>query len=450
MFEQLVLTRVRELIPSGVPVLCALSGGADSVALTLALCALREKAEIGGVICAHFNHGLRGRDSDADQEFCARLCDKLGVPLYTGRAGNISGGEADYRRLRYDFLIKTALEQDTSYIATAHTADDNAETLLLNLTRGTGLDGLSGIPAIRRTRLGVHIVRPMLDVSRSGVLEYLKKAGRDFRDDKSNHTGAYRRNRIRHNVIPELKKENPNLIEAMSRAAGLIKHDREYLEEQAALAHEEITVSAGTISVKGLLSLHPSLSGRVIRQICESAIGGPLELSARHIGAVMALCASGPSAVANLPRGLTARRIYDCLRIENTSENSTFAPVEIGFGQTVSLDGTGLWASWTKNPKKVNNLVYSFSLSSDTIDCGLIIRPRISGDSIRIAGRGHTKTLRRMFIDGKIPKHERPRVPVLADGGGAVAAGGFGVAERCSPKAGDPGTTLQIYREDGT
>jgi tRNA(Ile)-lysidine synthase len=448
---ELILTRLKTLFKPCSSVLCALSGGADSVAMTLALHALREKADISGIVCAHFNHGLRGADSDADQEFCVKLCDKLNLPLYIGAVTCLRGGEAEYRRLRYDFLIKTALDNSIPYITTAHTSDDNAETLLLNLTRGTGLDGLTGIPAIREGRGvtqtgGVYIIRPLLDVTRSDVLAYLQKCGQGFRDDNSNRTDAYRRNRMRRHIIPELQKENPKLLETLSHTIELLKRDGEYLNEQAAIALDTVTISENTISVNALLSLHLSLSGRVIKQMCERANGAPLELSSRHINAIMSLCLSGPSALLNLPHGLTARRIYDGLRIEKSVCNVTFAPVKIDFGQTVLLDGLGLWAAWTKKLKKINNLVYSFSLSSDTIECGLTIRPRLSGDFIRLAGRSHSKSLRKLFIDAKIPKHERSGIPVLADDIGVVAVGGFGVDKRCFSDGDE--TILQIYREE--
>jgi len=476
MLEILVFDRIKALLPPRSSVLCALSGGADSVAMTLALCALREKMDINGVSCAHFNHGLRGADADADQDFCAKLCKRLELPLFIGtaaqtpggyggvlpriaRQGTCPGSEAEYRRLRYDFLIKTALEQNISYVVTAHTSDDNAETLLLNLTRGTGLDGLTGIPAIRQTRDGVYIIRPMLDVMRSGVLEYLQNSDQDFCDDASNRTDIYRRNRIRHHIIPELQKENPRLLESLSHTSELLKRDREYLDEQATLALKAITIShpaargcgliyEGAVSAKNLSSLPSALSFRIIKQMCESANGAPFDLSYKHIDAVLSLCNAGPSAVLNLPCGLTARRIYDNLRIEKAMHEFAFTPVRIDFEQTISLDRIDLKASWTKKPKKINNLVYSFLLSSDTIEGGLTIRSRLSGDFIRLAGRNHSKSLRKLFIDAKVPKHERSGIPILADDTGVAAVGGFGVDERCSPKSDDAGTFLQIYREE--
>lgn len=434
------------LLPPKSFVVCALSGGADSVAMTRALFSLREALEISGIACAHFNHGLRGEASDGDQSFCEELCRMLDIPLYTAKANlNPSdlGGEAEYRRLRYDFLTKTAAEHGMTHITTAHTSDDNAETLLLNLVRGTGLGGLTGIPATRSAG-DATLIRPLLTVSRTEVLEYLDRIGQTYRDDATNHTDEYRRNRIRRHVVPELLKENPRLLETLSRTSKLLKRDLEYIEEQAATAYKTIKIAPNTVSVKGLNALPLSLSTRVVRLMYEEASGG--ELSSKHVDAVLALCNAAPSAKTNLPREMLARRVYDSLYIEKTTAEVTFKPVKIMLGQTILLEGTGLTACWSEKPKKINNLVYSFSFNSDTIDGELTIRPRLDGDSLRIAGRGCTKTLHSLFVEKKIPKHERNKIPVLADKKGVVAVCGFGVDERCALNGN--ATTIQFYREE--
>ena len=216
------------LLPRSGVLLCAVSGGADSVYL---LHKLRELAgETGYVLeCAHFNHCLRGAESDRDEDFVRGLCEALGIRAHFGRgevaafAARMGLGEEDAaRRLRYAFLEETADKIGAIAIATAHTADDNAETMLLNLARGAGLRGLCGIPE-RRGR----IIRPMLGVTRREVEEYLAERGITHVEDSSNARDDYARNRIRHRAVPALLSVNPEFAQAAGRAAVLLRRDPE-------------------------------------------------------------------------------------------------------------------------------------------------------------------------------------------------------------------------------
>ena len=447
----------QSLLTRGAAVLCALSGGADSTAMVRVLHALRETLDIGGFAAAHFNHRLRGAESDGDREFCVRLCEKLDIRLFCGEddvAGEAKrlgmGTEAAGRRMRYAFLTETAAANGFTHIATAHTAADNAETILLNLTRGSGLTGLTGIPPSRPAGNGARIVRPMLAATRDDELEYLAGLGQDYRIDGSNLGDGYRRNRIRSRVIPYLREENPALFATLTRMSELLRSDMEYLEHSAELAAEAITTAPNTVSASRLHGLPAAIAGRAVRLMCKNALarGGVPDISEKHVAAVLKLCESSPGAEAHLPFGLVARRIYDDISIKKGAPPAAFLPVAIAFGQTVNIPELGLMASWSEKPKKVNNLVYSFALNSDTIRSGLTVRPRKEGDSVRLAGRKGTKTLQNLFVDGKIPRHERGTVPVLSDETGIVAVGGFGTAARCAPRENGGDTSFQIYGEE--
>ena len=192
-----------DAIAHGARVLCAVSGGVDSMYLLYRMAELA--AQRGFVVgCAHFNHGLRGAESDRDEAFVRAQCEKLGVPFYAGRGDVTSvrgmGTEAAARELRYAFLTQCAAEHGYDWIATAHTADDNAETLLLNLARGCGLRGLTGIPPQRGKYL-----RPMLDTTRAQAEAYLTAHAIPHVEDSTNASDAYARNRVRHHAVPALE-----------------------------------------------------------------------------------------------------------------------------------------------------------------------------------------------------------------------------------------------------
>ena len=234
------LTTEYAMLPTGGHVLCAVSGGADSVCL-LHLLKGRAEAEGFALTAAHFDHGLRGEDSRRDAAFVEQLCRDWGVPCVTG-SGDVAaearrrgaGIEETARDLRYTFLEQTADRVGAGVIATAHNADDNVETLLLHLVRGSGLQGLTGIPP-RRGRL----VRPLLTTPRAEIEAYLEAHGLPHVEDASNADPAFARNKLRHQVLPLLRDLNPRLEESLGEAIGRLRADNDYLNAQAANAARE-------------------------------------------------------------------------------------------------------------------------------------------------------------------------------------------------------------------
>jgi len=212
-----------------VHVVVAVSGGADSVALSRALAALRAQATVsaGGLIIAHFQHGLRGAESEADCEFVQQLAADLRLPCEVGRAaaGSLTqpgsaGIEEAARDARYRFLTQTAAKHGARYIATAHTRDDQVETILHRMLRGTGLAGLAGIPRTRRLSELTTLIRPMLTITRTEVEDYLRELGQPFRNDASNTDTSFTRNRLRHELLPQLARDyNPQVSAALLRLA---------------------------------------------------------------------------------------------------------------------------------------------------------------------------------------------------------------------------------------
>ena len=221
-----------------VTVLLAVSGGADSVALLRGMCALRSGGE-GRLIVAHFNHRLRQSESDDDEAFVVQLCRTLDVPCHVSRAesaGSIhrgSGLEASARETRYQFFRSMALEQGARYVATAHTADDQAETVLHRIVRGTGLAGLAGIPRTRILCPAVALIRPLLVFRRAELIAYLESLGQSFRRDASNANHQFTRNRIRGDLLPRLARDyNENVVEALLRLAALAAEAQNVIDTQ--------------------------------------------------------------------------------------------------------------------------------------------------------------------------------------------------------------------------
>ena len=390
-----------QMVCDGDRVVCAVSGGADSVALLFALYLLREKLNIT-VAAAHFNHGLRGEESQRDEDFVRNLCDRLDIPLQVGSAQVTPGKkglEAAARDARYAFL--NTLE---GKLATAHTANDNAETVLMHLVRGTGLKGLGGIAPVNG-----RLIRPMLDITRNEVLAFLQEYNLSFVEDSSNQTDDFLRNRLRHNVIPLLEQENPRLAETMSATAQRLRLDEDYLSNQT---HQQLP------GVSVLRKLHPAIRSRTISNFLES--NGIRESEGKHIALVEQLIFSEkPSARTSLPGGLMVMRQYDdlcCCR-----EQEPLPVIELSCPGSVVLSQCGLEISCTKATGLCDTL-QSFTVVPEG---KIFIRPRQAGDSMRLYGG--TKELKKLFIDRKIPAQYRLQIPVIADDGGVLGVNGFGV-----------------------
>jgi tRNA(Ile)-lysidine synthase len=392
--------------PPGETVLAAVSGGADSVCLLRLLLALSKERGFE-VACAHFNHRLRGEESGRDERFVRDLCGKLNVPFYSGGADvraaaeeKKAGIEETARALRYAFLEETAKQIGAAAIATAHTVDDNTETVLLNLARGAGARGLAGIPPVRG-----NIIRPMLCLTREEVLEYLMSCGQDYVEDSTNAESVYARNKVRHAAVPVLREINPRLHRAVFDASRLIREDDAYLTQLARAFYEE-SCPGGQIPCDKLSGLPYPVSSRVIR------IAARTPLTAGQTDAVLSLCGkSEGSHELSLP-GCVAIAEYGVLRFARGGEPSTFEPAALRPGETAEIPELGLKVSLRETicPEKIHKTFNNFLFNFDSV-CGMIvIRPRQTGDKIALFGRKGTKSLKRLFIDEKIPRRARALV----------------------------------------
>lgn len=384
-----------QMVQPGDTVVCAVSGGADSMALLWAMYLLQQKLKIS-LQAAHVNHGLRDAESDRDEAYVRDFCLGHKIPFVSTRIAvrpGKKGLEAAAREARYGFLNTLS-----GKIATAHTANDNAETVLLHLVRGTGLKGLGGISPVNG-----NVIRPMLSITRQEVLEFLSEYSISYVTDSSNETDQFLRNRIRRHVMPLLQQENPRLAENLSAMALDLR------EDEAALS--VMSKSGSQLSVTQLQQLQPAQKRRVLGDFLKTC--GVKEPEREHILLAENLIISdNPSASACLPGGVRIGRRYDCLELCDGEQEilpcGLPCPGQAQWGDLRVIcvkDGT----LEEKRVAPVGNVV---------------IRARQAGDSMRLPGG--TKSLKKLFIDHKIPARQRMQIPVIADEQGVLWVYGFG------------------------
>ena len=391
--------RSHHLVDRGDTLVCAVSGGADSMALLTGMYLLRDKL---GIIleAAHFNHCLRGEESDADEAFVVDYCNSLNIPVHICREQIIAGKkglEAAAREARYAFFEKL-----NGKIATAHTADDNAETVLMHLIRGTGLKGLGGISPRRG-----KIIRPMLGITRLQVLAFLEEYSVSYRNDSSNDTDLFLRNRLRHHVLPLLREENPRLCENLSSMALRLRQDEEALQAYSKAEYP--------LSVSELIQKPAAVRIRILERFLKNA--GVTEPEAEHLRLTEALVFSEkPSSRIVFPGNVLVYRQYDLLLYGALPKK----PEAV----CLTCPGTAYFGSYCITCEPAVNCENSSDVFTLSVDGELWVRSRLPGDAIKTPGG--TKSLKKLFIDRKIPAIQRDLIPVLSDNNGVAAVLGFG------------------------
>ncbi len=394
----------------------ALSGGADSMALLDALLNLKEQLNIEKISAAHFNHQIRGDEALRDQSFVLEQCKNRGVECLMGSADvpefarqHHLSIELAARQLRYDFFESL----DTDAIATAHTASDNIETVLFNLTRGTALSGLCGIPHKRD-----RYIRPLLLCTRDDIENYCAQNNIKFVTDSTNLCDDYTRNKIRHNVVPVLKSINESVENAVVRMTTSVREDEDFMRRVAKKEYVELCRD-GVLSADELKCLHPAIAKRVIAKFCAD---NSVAVDNFHISRMYDICVGGGKI--SLSGDMTAFCDNGILKI---------APAKRAASKvTYSVDITEQKNDLFENNKKVHNLLLKNILDCDKIMGKLVLRHREAGDTVRLKNKDCTKTLKKLFCEYKIPLAERNVWPVLADDFGIVWIHKIGVAERCA------------------
>lgn len=432
--------REQDLIPPGSTVLCAVSGGADSVTMLHILYRLRDKLNFT-LAAAHYNHNLRGAESDRDQRFVeqfVRLCcgehrriDGTvlpAVPLYSG-SGDVAGQarlrgagiEETARDMRYTFLRQAAKEAGADRIATAHTASDNVETILFHLARGSGLRGLGGILPKRE-----EIIRPLLTTTRQQVEDYLRGQCLPHMEDSSNANDDYTRNRIRHQVLPVLEGVSPGFLARMADTAALLRADEACLTGLAQeLANRAAPREGGLAIEAAVIAAAPDpIASRALRLLLGRLWGGDQNCSAVHLNALLRLCrGNDPSAQLHLPHGTDARRSYEALLLV-----PRLGPIPLEEGP-MPLPGALDCGPWSVSCAREDYRgqpqgPWDFWLDRETVSA-LRLRSRSTGDRLTPPGR-LGKTVKKWMIEERIPRFRREILPVFDCGGRIAAVAGLG------------------------
>ncbi len=425
------------MIAAGETVCAAFSGGADSAALLLALSELSERLDFR-LTAVHVNHLLRGEESDRDESFCRGLCEKMNIPLTVFRedaaAFSRSAGvsvETGARELKYRLFDTLPADK----IAAAHNLNDNAETVLFRLARGTGLRGMAGIPPVRG-----KIIRPLLFCTRSEIEEFLKERGQDFVTDSTNLTDDYARNRIRHRIMPEMSAVHGGFPENITVMTASFAEDEDFITGEA-LKHAD----------DDLRTLHTAVRKRVIINLLKSH---KLKTSAGAICEIDSTLKNGGRV--SLNDGYCAVCDKGKVRIVSSEFKKEKPP------QPLQISGEGKYSFYgdkiviiTKGTDEnvnvreiINKNLTSEYADYDKIQGGMLLRNRLRSDRIKPAGQPHTKELRKLLQE-RLPREEREISAVIEDSGGIVWAEHAGVADRVKPcETTRAFIKFEVYRDD--
>jgi tRNA(Ile)-lysidine synthase len=445
-----------DLIRRGEKVLCAVSGGADSVAMLHILRELNDVQQLEWKIeVAHVNHQLRGAASDEDEDFVRKLCGRLSIPFHAGKV-DVKGLQEKEKRtveeagrvLRYEYLERKAIEVGAKKIALAHNLDDQAETILHRILRGTGLRGLKGMAPIRviSKKHDLFAVRPLIELERFEIEAYLRERGIPYRTDATNFDGGHTRNRIRHKLLPMIESEfNPRVKMALvklGQTAGsfylLLREIANEVYETAKMISNEGEVC---LSVEEFAKLPPAIQTLIIDRAVKTVLGRVPQLNFEHYLEIISLCGEhGYQKAIRLPRGLEARREGYVLKIARPQAPPT--PLRLSNrkvripGKTVirklnlEIDAQIQEGKIVGLKEYIRNKDYTEEIIDfEKLSGPLMLRLRKGGDQfVPLGSRGSTK-LKKFFIDNKVPKAVRDRVPIVTDGQRIVWVVGYRIGD---------------------
>lgn len=437
----------------GARVVVAVSGGQDSMALLYALQDVAAESDLE-LHAAHLNHGLRGADSDGDADFVQRSCEGLDISCTVGRedvsafrrSEKLSLEEAG-RRMRYQFLARVARQRGADCAAVGHTSDDQAETVLMHLVRGSGLAGLRGMDYMSQLKLpGVELklLRPLLGVSRRETGAFCDELGIQPRLDRSNQSTRFIRNRLRLEALPELERINPAVKDSLVRLSRSVSRDYSYLEDLTdGLLDTAATVEEGVVRLRrpGFEDMHPSMQHNLVRRAYLLARGELTDLEEGHVEEMVRLMGVRPGVSMDLPGGLQFLVCYDEAFIGDPDRMPCPLPPLHG-GSSLKTPGASRFGDWLVNvtvvqgddlagtpqgPVGESGLVLTHRMAVP--EGGLLVRTREPGDRFQPLGMGGTKKLQDFMVDAKIPRRWRDRVPLVVTPRGIAWVTGWRIAD---------------------
>ena len=421
------------MLRKGDRVVVGFSGGADSAALLSFLLELRQEWQLNLVAC-HINHQLRGEEALRDEEFCRNFCEERGIELHIFRENIAEGAKQagmsveEFARERRYARFRELLLSDSDKIATAHHGNDMAETLLFRLARGTGLKGLTGIPPVRG-----NIIRPLLFCTREEIESYCREQGIPYINDSSNDSEEFSRNRIRHQVIPQLEKLNPSFIKTILRTTKQLSLEENYLEEQCRQTMEEMLVSENCWDREKFLNLHPAMQQRIAAKWLEYSAA---ELSAEKVEDVLHIIKKKAVLELRKERFLAVDERHIVLKTAPKLQEFFSKPFQIGETELFSgkkvfvseLNGDNFELFANNRAKDLKN-----AFDYDKMCGNAVWRQKLPGDRLHLPGHRSATSLKKLLNQHKIPLEERSRMAVLADEKGLLWLEGFGVREDALP-----------------
>lgn len=413
------------MLSHGDTVVVGVSGGADSMALLHILSSVSEAYSLH-LIAAHFNHGIRGVQADADEQFVRSHCIENGIDFVRGfcdipaKAKEMQTGiEECARQMRYSFLQGIC---ENAKIATAHTLSDSSESFLLNFARGTGIAGLCGIPPVRD-----RIIRPLIFCTGREVREYNKEHGIAWCEDASNADTVYSRNKVRHHIVPVLREINSSFESNADRCMRLLRADQEFLNAMAEEKYSSCLLTEGQLSVMELDRLPDALANRILHIFLNAC--GCSELSYRQI---LLLRNLQENECITLHGKMIIERRYGCLqkRLPKGEAVAVSLPIPSADAVYPFADGFVSVRSLPYDPQKLSSALNV----ADADKVGrLCLRTRLAGDALRLKKRSCTKSFKQLCNEHRIPVSERPSIAVISDDRGVIWIKGFGVDESRLP-----------------
>lgn len=406
------------MLSYGDSVIIGVSGGADSVCLTDVLNSLKEEFALN-ITLVHINHNIRGDEAQRDEDYVIELGERYGnrVKVFSYEVEKMARTEGLTveemgRRLRYEAFYNVAGSKGK--IAVAHNLNDNCETMIMRFFRGTGIKGLGGISATRD-----RIIRPLINITRGEIEDYCNNRGLQYCTDSTNNIEEYTRNKIRLNVIPLIQRDfNENIIATMSRTAELMADEERYMENVARNAYNECEVEPKRIDINKLLNYDRVIQRRIVRNGFIDYSADLHDISYEHVENVLSLCYKESGKIIELPNGLRAIREHSTILFYKIGEKEDFNyNIEIGKKYLFNEIGIGIMLSKEKYDE-IGKKLCTISLDYDKINTNLVLRGRQTGDKISLYGG--TKTIKKLFIDEKIPLSKRDKIPLLVHGNDVI------------------------------